>query len=76
MTQISTDAYGSAEVERMFRRLFTVLPDLVAIPQRSVVNDNVVFIESDCTTTLGNRAVHFSVCDRFVIDHGKLLERR
>jgi hypothetical protein len=35
-----------------------------------------VFIESDCTATLGRKPIHFPVCDRFVIDNGKILNRR
>jgi SnoaL-like domain len=68
-------AHGPAEVERMFRRLFTLLPDLIATPRRSAVSDDVVFIESDCTGTLGAKAISFSVCDRFVIRDGKLFDR-
>jgi SnoaL-like domain len=70
------DAYGPAEVERMFRRLFTLLPDLIATPRGSAVHCDTVFIESDCTATLGTKPISFSVCDRFVIEDGKLFERR
>jgi limonene-1,2-epoxide hydrolase len=70
------DAHGPAEVEQMFRRLFTLLPDLIATPRRSAVHDDIVFIESDCTATLGTKPISFSVCDRFVIQDGKLLDRR
>jgi len=68
------DAHGPAEVERMFRRLFTLLPDLIATPRRSAIEGDVVFIESDCTGTLGTKPISFSVCDRFVIQD--LLDRR
>jgi hypothetical protein len=70
------DAYGPAEVERMFRRLFTLLPDLIATRRGSAVHCDTVFIESDCTATLGTKPISFSVCDRFVIEDGKLFERR
>jgi limonene-1,2-epoxide hydrolase len=70
------DARGPAEVERMFRRLFTLLPDLIATPRRSAIDGNVVFIESDCTGTLGAKPIRFFVCDRFVIEEGTLFERR
>jgi limonene-1,2-epoxide hydrolase len=71
-----SDAHGPAEVERIFRRLFTLVPDLIATPRRSAVYDDVVFIESDCTGTLGAKPISFSVCDRFVIRDGKLFDRR
>jgi limonene-1,2-epoxide hydrolase len=70
------DAHGPAEVERMFRRLFTLLPDLIATPRRSAVHGDIVFVESDCTATLGTKPISFSVCDRFVIQDGKLFDRR
>jgi hypothetical protein len=59
----------------MFRRLFTLLPDLIATPRRSAIDGGVVFIESDCTGTLGTKPISFSVCDRFVIRDGKLFDR-
>jgi hypothetical protein len=70
------DAHGPTEVERMFRRLFTLLPDLVATPRRSAVHGDIVFIESDCAATLGTKPFSFSVCDRFVIHDDKVLDRR
>jgi len=70
------DAHGRDEVERMFRRLFVLFPDLSAEPIRSAVVDDVVFIESTCTATLGRKPFRFSVCDRFVIEDGQILERR
>jgi hypothetical protein len=53
-----------------------LLPDLIATPRRSAVHGDIVFIESDCTATLGTKPISFSVCDRFVIQYGKLFERR
>jgi len=70
------DAHGPSEVERMFRRLFTLLPDLTLTPRRSAVHGDIVFIESDCKATLGTKPISFSVCDRFVIRDGKLFDRR
>jgi hypothetical protein len=70
------DAHGRDEIERMFRRLFALFPDLGAKPLRSAVFDDTVFIESECTGTLGYKPFHFSVCDRFVIEDGKILDRR
>jgi limonene-1,2-epoxide hydrolase len=70
------DAHGPAEVERMFRRLFALLPDLIATPRRSAVHRDTVFIESDCKAMLGTKPISFSVCDRFVIEDGKLFDRR
>ena len=60
----------------MFRRLFTLLPDLIATPRRSAVYGVVVFFESVCTGTLCDKAISFSVCDRFVIRDRKLFDRR
>jgi limonene-1,2-epoxide hydrolase len=70
------DAHGRDEIERMFRRLFALFPDLGAKPLRSAVFDDTVFIESECTGTLGYKPFYFSVCDRFVIEDGKILDRR
>jgi len=70
------DAHGPAEVERMFRRLFSLFPDLRAEMQRSALQGDAVFIESECTSELVRKVVHFSVCDRFVINDGRMLERR
>jgi limonene-1,2-epoxide hydrolase len=70
------DAHGPAEIERMFRRLFGLFPDLIATPRRSAIDGDIVFIESDCAATLGAKPIRFFVCDRFVIDEGKLYERR
>ncbi len=70
------DAHGRDDVERMFRRLFALFPDLGARPLRSAVFDDTVFIESECIGTLGNNPFQFSVCDRFVIEHGKIVDRR
>jgi limonene-1,2-epoxide hydrolase len=70
------EAHGPAEVERMFRRLFTLFPVLVATPRRSAIHGDIVFIESDCTATLGAKPISFWVCDRFVLRDGQLLDRR
>jgi ketosteroid isomerase-like protein len=70
------EACGYAEIERLFRRVFALIPDLVARPQRSAVNADTVFIESECDGTLANTPIHFSACDRFVIRDAKIVERR
>ncbi len=70
------DAHGITEIERMFSRLFTLLPDMSAQPRHHAVHDDVVFIESDCTATLGRRTVAFAVCDRFTLAEGHISERR
>jgi limonene-1,2-epoxide hydrolase len=70
------EAHGRAAIERMFRRLFRLFPDLIATPRRSAVDGNVVFIESDCTGTLGAKPIHFPVCDRFTVADDKILARR
>ena len=70
------DARGSAQIARMFRRLFTLFPDLTTTLQSSAVAGDTVFISSACATTIGRRAVEFDVCDRFVIDGGTIVSRR
>lgn len=70
------DAHGHPEIERMFRQLFGLIPDLKAIPQRSAVNDGTVFIESQCAGTLGHKPIRFAVCDRFEIRGGLITERQ
>ena len=70
------DAHGPTEVEHMFRRLFSLLPDLRAEIQRTAVHGDTVFIESECTSKIGRTVVRFSVCDRFIISDGKILKRR
>ena len=64
------------QVEQMFRSLFSLFPDLRAEIQRSAIHGDTVFIESECTSDIGRKVVHFSVCDRFVISDGRMLERR
>ncbi|QKW38494.1 nuclear transport factor 2 family protein [Actinomadura sp. NAK00032] len=69
------DAHGLAEVERMFRRLFALFPDMDLTVRTSAVQGGTVFIESDCTATLGRKAVRFGVCDRFAIADGTIRAR-
>ena len=69
-------AHGRVQIQRTFRRLFTLYPDLVAVPQRSAARGDTVYIESICTTRLGGSQFSFAVCDRFVIRDGLLAERR
>ena len=71
-----SDAHGRDEIERMFRRLFALFPDLGAKPLRLAVFNNTVFIESDCIGRLGHKPFQFSVCDRFVIEDGEIVDRR
>jgi limonene-1,2-epoxide hydrolase len=70
------DARGHAEIAKMFRQLFTLFPDLTATPEHIAVAGDTVFIESTCATTIGQRTIQFSVCDRFVIRDGKIQQRR
>jgi hypothetical protein len=70
------DAHGHAEIARTFRRLFVLSPDLIAIPQRSAIQGEAVYIESQCTTTIGRTSFHYAVCDRFLIRDDKISERR
>jgi hypothetical protein len=46
------DAHGSAEIERLFRRMFIQLPGMHLSPRRSAVDGDTVFIASKCTATL------------------------
>jgi limonene-1,2-epoxide hydrolase len=68
-------AQGHDQIATLFRQLFALFPDMTAIPSRTAVQDDIVFIESACTATLGRKPVQFSVCDRFQIKDGKLIER-
>jgi limonene-1,2-epoxide hydrolase len=70
------DAKGHAQIARMFRRLFTLFPDLSATPRCSAAAGDTVFIESVGAATAGRRTVQFEVCDRFVIRDGKITQRR
>jgi limonene-1,2-epoxide hydrolase len=70
------DARGPAQIEQMFRRLFVLFPDLTCTVRRSAIAGDVIFIESECTGSLGRTTVRFDVCDRFVIDNGMLADRR
>ncbi len=69
-------AYGHDQIATLFRRLFALLPDMTAIPTWTAVQGNTVFIESDCSATLGRKPVRFAVCDRFKIQDGKIIERQ
>lgn len=69
------DAHGLAEVERTFRRLFALFPDMALTVRSSAVRGGTVFIESDCTATLGRKPVHFRVCDRFTVADGTIRAR-
>jgi limonene-1,2-epoxide hydrolase len=70
------DAHGPAQIERMFRQLFGLFPDLTCTVRRSAVAGDVVFIESGFTAALGRKIVRFDVCDRFTIRDGKVADRR
>jgi limonene-1,2-epoxide hydrolase len=70
------DAKGHAQIAQMFRRLFTLFPNLSATPQCSAAAGHTVFIESECAATAGRRTVQFEVCDRFVIRDAKIVLRR
>jgi hypothetical protein len=69
-------AHGVAGFERLFRQVFAQFPDLVAVAQSAAVADDIVYIESVCTGTLGRSPISFEACDRFVIRDGLLFERR
>lgn len=69
-------AHGRDQVIGMFRRLFTLFPDLTATPNCSAIAGDTVLITSTCTTAIGQKSVHFDVCDRFVIRDGMIAERQ
>lgn len=69
-------ATGHAEISRLFRRLFTLFPDLVTTPNSVAVSGETVFIGSTCETRVGRRTLRFEVCDRFVIRQNKIAERQ
>jgi limonene-1,2-epoxide hydrolase len=70
------DARGHDEIVHMFRQLFTLFPDMTAVPQYIANAGDTVFIESTCATTIGRRTINFMVCDRFVIRDGQIQQRR
>jgi hypothetical protein len=70
------DAHGPAQIERMFRGLFGLFPDLTGTVRRSAIAGDVVFIESGFTAALGRKIVRFDVCDRFIIRNDKVTDRR
>ena len=69
-------ARGHDQIATLFRQLFVLLPDMTATPTRTAAQHDIVFIESDCSATLGRKPVRFSVCDRFQIQDGKVIDRR
>lgn len=68
-------AHGHQEITSLFRGMFTLMPEMTADPLTSAVQGNTVFIESDCSATLGGKPVRFPVCDRFTIQQGQIIER-
>ncbi|MBK1786610.1 nuclear transport factor 2 family protein [Prauserella cavernicola] len=68
-------AIGHEQIARTFRRLFALLPDMVAIPEHTAVTGGTVFIESACTATLAGTAISFRVCDHFELRHGTITSR-
>jgi ketosteroid isomerase-like protein len=70
------EARGHAQIDAMFRRLFRLMPEFVAVPRRCAVEGDVVFIESQCVAAVAGTRVRFVVCDRFVLADGRICERR
>jgi limonene-1,2-epoxide hydrolase len=68
-------AHGHAQIDAMFRRLFGLMPEFVAVPRRWAVDNEVVFIESHCLAAVASTRVRFQVCDRFVVSDGRISER-
>ena len=60
----------------MFRRLFGLMPEFVAVPRRTAVEGDVVLIESHCRAAVAGHHVRFAVCDRFVLVDARISERR
>ncbi|QKG24555.1 nuclear transport factor 2 family protein [Actinomadura verrucosospora] len=69
------DARGIDQIETMFRRLFTLFPDMTLAIAHTAANEDTVYVESLCTATLGRRPVTFTVCDRFTIVDGTIRAR-
>ena len=70
------EARGHTQIDAMFRRLFGLMPEFVAVPRRCAVEGDVVFIESQCLAAVAGTRVRFVVCDRFVLAEGRICERR
>jgi ketosteroid isomerase-like protein len=68
-------ARGRAAFERVFRRLFTLLPDLSLTVTHWAARGDVVYVESTCSGSLGGKPLAFPVCDRFVLSGGLIAER-
>jgi limonene-1,2-epoxide hydrolase len=61
---------------RSFRKLFALVPDLVATVDFWAASGATVLIVSTAAGTLGRRPVSFAVCDRFDLTDGMVAERR
>jgi hypothetical protein len=72
---LAPEALGRDEIAAMFRRLFTLLPDMVAAPRNWAVAGDVVLLESECSGTMGGRPFDFVVLDRFVVTEGQISSR-
>jgi limonene-1,2-epoxide hydrolase len=69
------DAHGITDIENMFRRLFTLFPDMTLAITHTTAQTDTVYIESRCTATLGRKPVTFAVCDRFTVAGGAIRAR-
>jgi hypothetical protein len=68
-------AVGHRQIERLFRGLFGLLPDLTTVPHRSAVAGGTVLIESTCAGSVPGGRLSFRVSDRFELRNGLIVER-
>jgi len=68
-------AIGHQQIAHTFWQLFALVPNLTAVPVRTAIDHDTVFIESTCVGTLARRRVQFMVCDRFEVREGRIVER-
>lgn len=76
MQPMAPVVHGHAAFEQMFRRFFALLPDLTLTVDRWAARGDAVFVESTCRGSLGGKPIEFSVCDRFVLSDGLIVDRR
>jgi predicted ester cyclase len=60
---------------RSFRKLFALIPDLVATVDFWAASGDAVLIVSTADGTIGRRRVSFALCDRFDLADGRVVER-
>ena len=68
--------HGVDGFARSFRKLFELIPDLVATVDFWAASGDTVLIVSTATGTIGRLPVSFAVCDRFDLADGLVVARR